>query len=154
MKYITIVFLLIVAIAGGLFFIGSKAPVSGTETPTTMQDESNAANTESERASGGSWTFEDAGEKDGIPQTKVSYGVNGKVTAVGTFEGHCADMEGSAWTKRDGASAGAICWFAGGGTEIGVFLEGGKYVIKTAVLDEGTAEEGGVRGEMRALITI
>lgn len=100
------------------------------------------------------WTFGDAGEKNGIPQTRVSYTVEGKTADLGTFEGHCADMAGSAWTMRDGAFSGAICWFAGGGTEIGVFKEGGAYVIKTAALDEGTAEEGGVRGEMLTKLSL
>ena len=107
-----------------------------------------------EQAVKSSWTFAEAGEKDGVPQTRVSYDVHGTITAVGTFEGHCADMKDSAWTMRDGAADGAVCWFAGGGTEIGVFHEGDKHVIKTAILDEGTAATAGIRGEMTTLLAI
>ncbi len=129
---------------------------SGTASPTTTPSPA-AASEKSVQTQGAipkEWVFTDAAEKDGIPQTNVAISIDGVATKVGTYEGHCADMAGSAWSMRDGASAGAICWFAGGGTEIAVFQENGKHVVKTAVLDEGTAEEGGVRGEMIAQLSI
>lgn len=151
-KYFLAILVVAAALGAGYYF-GFDHGWEGTA--DTGQDTRVINSTvEREQAAGGSWTFADAGEKDGVPQTRVSFEANGKITSVGTFEGNCADMDGSAWTMRDGAVSGAICWFAGGGTEIGAFQENGKYVIKTAILDEGTAESAGVRGEMVTLLTI
>jgi hypothetical protein len=150
MKYLVAIVLIAAALGAGYYY----GFAGGTATDTEPEARMTNSNVEREQAAQSSWTFAEAGEKDGIPQTQVSFAVDAKVTVVGTFEGHCADMKGSAWTMRDGATAGAVCWFAGGGTEIGAFHENGKYVIKTAVLDEGTAETAGVRGELVTLLSI
>jgi hypothetical protein len=140
LKYAVVLFVVCAVLGAGYYFVSANTPVP------------ESASAEEEHA--GVWTFEDAEEANGIPQTRVLVDIHGRAVPVGIFEGHCADMVGSAWTLRDGASSGAICWFAGGGTEIAVFHENGMHVIKTAVLDEGTAEGGSVRGDMVELLSI
>lgn len=93
------------------------------------------------------WTFKDAGANEvGNPQTEVS--LNG--TVVGTYQGTCSEIDGSGWNLLPGEDSGVICWFAGGGTEIGVF--GG--VVKQGDLDEGSAEIPGTRGNFRTLFSL
>jgi hypothetical protein len=88
------------------------------------------------------WEFKDQGEKDGIPQTQVSF--NGKV--VGTYAGSCSEM-GAESTLLAGELSAVTCWYAGGGKEIGMFAnEGGGYDIMEGDVDEGSAEEPGMRG--------
>lgn len=148
-KYLIAIVLIVAAFGGGYYVVSSneKAPTGDHVSETTTTSES-------EHAIASPWTFTDAGEIDGVPRTQVFVDVHGTPVNVGRFEGYCADMQGSEWTIREGAAYGAICWFAGGGTEIGVFHEGGTHVVKTAILDEGTAEESGVRGEMVTKISL
>ncbi len=99
------------------------------------------------------WTFTDAGENTaGNPQTKVS--LNDRV--IGTYEGSCSEIDGSGWTLLAGEVSGVICWFAGGGKEVGVFaLESGDgYEVMEGDLDEGSAEVAGTRGNFKILFTI
>ena len=95
------------------------------------------------------WEFEEVGtdEETGAPETRVIMKVEGDSTDLGTYEGSCSEIKGSSWSLVEGEVSGVICWFAGGGTEIGVFEEAnGSLVVKKGVLDEGSAEEPGMRG--------
>ncbi len=102
------------------------------------------------------WSFQNAGteEETGAPMTVVTLRADGAPYEVGTYQGSCAVIEGSGWELQENELSGAICWFAGGGTEIGVFREGGKIIVKTGQLDEGSAEEPGFRGNFKALIEL
>jgi|GEM_PF-792000 len=103
------------------------------------------------------WEFEPAGETaEGMPKTNVTLRNGGTSYAIGTMEGTCFDVVQSNWQllTDQGELAAAICWWAGGGTEIGIFSEGGRAVIKLGDVDEGTAEEPGVRGNFRPLFAI
>ncbi|OHA32914.1 MAG: hypothetical protein A2928_04475 [Candidatus Taylorbacteria bacterium RIFCSPLOWO2_01_FULL_45_15b] len=84
----------------------------------------------------------------GIPKTAVILKAGTKVYSAGTYEGTCFDVTAStsAWILLEGEMAGAICWWAGGGTELGVFTENGKQVVKKGELDEGSDEVPGTRG--------
>lgn len=101
------------------------------------------------------WRFTDLGEDStGTLQTKVRLQTSAKTYDVGTFPGSCSDIQASSWKKLGGEITGAICWWAGGGKEIGLFSENGKLVAKVGDLYEGSAETPGVRGNFQMLLTI
>ncbi|MFZ2555990.1 MAG: hypothetical protein WAZ27_01515 [Minisyncoccia bacterium] len=104
------------------------------------------------------WSFAPAGEDaaSGAPKTTVTLR-NGETSySIGTYIGSCVDMQASSWklAEDEGEIAGAVCWWAGGGQEIGVFSEDGKAVIKVGDIDEGDAENPGFRGNWRTLFEI
>ena len=105
-----------------------------------------------EQATNGKWIFNwemtDAGtdQASGTPRTKVAVKYGDKVRTVGTYDGSCAEIGSSSWTLLDGEKTGVICWWAGGGKELGIFEENGKLVLKAGDLDEGSDEVAGFRG--------
>jgi hypothetical protein len=104
------------------------------------------------------WDFQPAGEnpESGAPKTNVTLRNGGTSYAIGVIDGSCFDIAQSEWEllTEEGELAGAICWWAGGGTEIGVFSEGGRADIRVGQVDEGTAEGGGMRGGFQTLFSI
>ncbi len=102
------------------------------------------------------WAFSEIAPsaETGIPQTAVTLTINGQAYPVGTHDGSCAKIDGTSWKLLPGEIDGAICWFAGGGTEIGVFDEQGHVVVKKGALDEGNAEVAGSRGTFQTLFTL
>jgi len=100
------------------------------------------------------WKFESAGEKDYVPQTKVTAIVSSKPHVVGVFAGTCSEIGPSGGVDGKGLLAGELsgvqCWYAGGGNEIGLFaIEDGGVEIMVGELDEGSAENAGVRGNFK-----
>jgi hypothetical protein len=104
------------------------------------------------------WQFDPAGEDPatGIPKTNVTLRNGSTSYSIGATEGNCFDVAQSDWKllTEEGELAGAICWWAGGGTEIGVFSDDGRAIVKIGDVDEGTAEGGGTRGNFRTLFAI
>lgn len=100
------------------------------------------------------WGFVDLGVNEEIhaPQTAVILTVAGVDVQLGTFTGNCFAIEGSSWELLPGELSGAICYWAGGGTEIGVFRENGQLVLKKGYVEEGGAEGGGGRGGFVPLV--
>lgn len=100
------------------------------------------------------WAFVPDGEEaeTGAPMTKVALTVNNVRRELGRFQGTCSRRE-DADLLPDEKSA-VLCWFAGGGTELGVFEEDGKLVVKQGVVDEGSAEEDGFRGDFRTVLAL
>lgn len=94
------------------------------------------------------WVFVDRGveRESGAPTTNVSVKFGGVEKQLGIYVGNCFAIAGSAWELMPGEVSGAICYWAGGGKEIGIFEEGGTLVIKEGEIEEGTAEEPGFRG--------
>ena len=90
----------------------------------------------------------------GVPRSAVSVTVGTKTYPIGEFDGACAEIDGTAWPLYEGEKTGVICWWAGGGSEVGIFEEGGRYVVKQGDLDEGSAEIPGFRGNFRTIVTI
>lgn len=106
-----------------------------------------------------SWKFQDAGERDSIPYTKVSVTVNGKTYEPGTFQGSCAEVGASGGVDGKGLLAGELsavqCWFAGGGDEVGVFaVEDGGYEIMVGQLGEPQEGTEGFRGNFKIQVSI
>lgn len=102
------------------------------------------------------WEFKDTGvaTEYGAPVMSVKLTYNGKTYDFSGYEGSCFDVKGSAWSLVEGELAGAICYFAGGGYEIGIFSEGGKMVAKKGVLSEGDAETPSFRGDFTQLLVL
>lgn len=100
------------------------------------------------------WTFEDRGVErtSGAPTTNVSLNISGVEIPLGIYVGNCFSVAGSAWQLLPNELSGAICYFAGGGKEIGVFEEAGKLVLKEGEIDEGDAETPGTRGNFVPIV--
>lgn len=101
-----------------------------------------------------SWKFEDAGERDSIPYTKVSVTMSGKTQVVGEYQGSCAEVGASGGVDGKGLLAGELsaaqCWYAGGGDEIGVFaVEDGSYELMVGQLSEPQEGSEGFRGNFQ-----
>jgi len=101
------------------------------------------------------WEFKDLGEDStGMPTTEVTLTSNGTIYRLGTYSGSCSVIEGSSWSLQEGEKSGVICWWAGGGYELGVFEENGTLVVKKGQLDEGNAETPGFRGNFQTLVEL
>lgn len=145
--------ILLIVLAAGVagwwyFFVLPKAENTIIETPLAT----------STPAPQWQWQFDSAGEdpQTGIPKTNVTLKNGGTSYSIGATEGTCFDIAQSDWKllTDQGELAGAICYWAGGGSEIGVFSEDGNAVVKIGDVDEGTAETPGVRGNFRTLFSI
>ena len=88
------------------------------------------------------------------PRTGVALNVGGKVSEMGRFDGNCFVIEESAWQLEENEKSGVICWWGGGGSEVGVFTEGGRDVVKVGQLDEGNAEIPGFRGNFQTILEL
>lgn len=100
------------------------------------------------------WTFVPAGTEAGteLPLTHVSVKVNGKDYDLGTHAGSCSALSDEQLLPEE--VSGVLCWFGGGGNELGVFKEGNGLVIKQGVQDEGDAENGGFRGDFKTIVRL
>lgn len=88
------------------------------------------------------WHFTSWGN-DEKPQTEVALVYKGKSHTIGTYDGSCAVMEGD-YLQYEVSKV--ICWFAGGGHELGVFEEPGQVVVRVGEVDEGASGVPGFRG--------
>lgn len=89
-----------------------------------------------------------------VPRTGVLLQVGNERHPLGIFEGSCFVIAESSWTFLPGELSGVICWWAGGGSEVGVFEENGALVVRQGVLDEGTAETAGFRGDFKTILVL
>lgn len=144
----TLIVVLVLAVLGlGGWMVYDQ--ITGTEAPQGKKAADAPTNSYT-------WTLAEAGEDagSGAPKTTVTLNANGDMYEIGTYTGSCTTIEGSAWSLQEGEVSGVICWWAGGGNEIGVFNEGGAYVVKHGDLDEGSAETPGFRGNFKTLIDL
>jgi len=160
---------LVIAVGAGLFLIFSPSPSADSAVACTMEAKICPDGTAVGRSGPQCefaacpmpalvWSFKDAGtdEATGTPHTEVTLTMNGKAYPAGTYEGSCSEIasEHSSWELVAGEQSGVICWWAGGGTELGVFEENGQLVIKKGMLDEGGAETPGLRGNFELLLKL
>ena len=80
---------------------------------------------------------------DEKPQTRVALIAGGKSYTIGTYDGSCAVQEGDYLQYE---KSKVVCWYAGGGHEIGVFEEPGQIVVRVGDVDEGASGVEGFRG--------
>lgn len=97
------------------------------------------------------WSFEEMSEQDGIPQTQVSIVTENSTRVVGTYPGSCFEQADDLLPNQ---KSKVVCWYAGGGYEIGVFSENGVDVVKVGEVDEGSAETPGFRGNFQTIIDL
>jgi hypothetical protein len=98
------------------------------------------------------WVFNDLGADElGMPRTEVSIIADAKEHKLGTFDGTCSEQ---AADLLPGEQEKVVCWWAGGGKEIGTFEEGGKTVVKVGDVDEGDPETGGFRGNFQMVLEL
>jgi len=113
--------------------------------------------TDTPEVGGYQWQMTELGESTtipGMPRTNVALAYEGETYPVGEYDGACFVMNGSGWTLLEDEVSGVICWWAGGGKEIGIFEEDNSLVVKEGELDEGSAEIPGFRGDWKTLFTL
>jgi hypothetical protein len=125
---------LIIVILGGVAFTVFRHDTKVPEGPMTYE-----------------WEFSERAEKDGIPQTQVTLIASGKSIDAGTYEGSCSEMD-SDFLEYEKSKV--VCWFAGGGHEIGVFEEPGQVVVRAGEVDEGASGVPGFRGNFTLVKTV
>jgi hypothetical protein len=103
-----------------------------------------------------SWQITENGTDDssGAPKSKVALTINGSTHQLGTYVGTCSEISASAWTLLEYETSGVICWWAGGGQEIGLFEDSKGLTVRVGDLDEGSDETPGVRGNFRTLVEL
>ena len=89
------------------------------------------------------WRFVEWGQGEERPQTQVTLVTGDKSHTIGTYDGSCAVMEGD---YLEYEVSRVVCWFAGGGHEVGVFEEPGQVVVRVGEVDEGASGIPGFRG--------
>lgn len=158
-KNLVIAILLIILAGGVYYWYGHRQAPAMMESNQTAATETGATgvqpSTQGKHAV--TWKFETVSEAkdDGSPQkTKVTVTWDGGSHDAGTYEGSCAEIDGSNGTLSDGEVSGALCWFAGAGDEIGVFNENGTFVLKHGEQQEPSGEGEGFRGNFKTLITL
>lgn len=97
------------------------------------------------------WQFSEIGAQDGVPQTKATLRVGGKPYDLGFYQGTCA-VEEEDYLQYEVSKA--VCWWAGGGHELGVFEEPGQVVVRVGEVDEGASGIPGFRGNFKLVETI
>lgn len=111
-------------------------------------------------AAAGYWVFVPAGEpatdtyewrfsermREDVPHTRVTLVAKGRSYDLGEYRGTCSVEEGE---YLEYEKSKAVCWYAGGGHELGVFEEPGQVVVRAGEIDEGASGIAGVRGNFK-----
>ncbi|MBI5645140.1 hypothetical protein HY970_03510 [Candidatus Kaiserbacteria bacterium] len=145
------VIVLLLLIGGGVYYFKTH-PSLRNSAPSTQQADSGTHSV--------SWQFAAAGtdESTSAPKNKVTVVIDGTSHDAGTYVGPCFEIGRVAGVNdidlREDELAGAYCWFAGGGDEVGVFSENGKLVVKHGELGEPTAESAAFRGNFTTLFEV
>jgi hypothetical protein len=86
------------------------------------------------------------------PRTDVALIAGTDVYDIGSYPGSCSEIAPA--QRLEGEVSAVLCWWAGGGDELGVFKENGKYVVKLGAQDEPTDESQGFRGDFKQLLVL
>lgn len=122
--------------------VAPAPPAANEEVPASAQSERTF-----------SWRFATTESDDGMPpRTQVDLITDGDVYDAGAYAGSCAEV--AAENLLPNEVSGVVCWWAGGGDEIAIFKEGGRYVLKHGLQEESTAESDGFRGNFTELAVI
>lgn len=145
----------IILVGAGAYVLTRPKPIMESYIPPSVQG-SAAPQAGAQPKSSIVWKFADAGERDGIPYTKVTVAINNKPYEAGQFAGSCNEIGANGSTGIDGKGllpgelSAAQCWYAGGGDEVGVFAnENGGFDIMTGQLGEGEEGAGMFRGDFK-----
>ncbi len=153
-----------IVLAGYFLYVKNKNNLGDTATSTdsvvsisTLQDQNNNSQADAFSklsADYFSWMFKDIGEdpETFAPRTSVALKVSDKTYDLGIYNGSCFEIEAVTWEFLPNEKAAVICWWAGGGNEIGVFQESQNLVVKIGQLDEGSAETPSFRGNFKEVL--
>lgn len=98
------------------------------------------------------WIFTDMGVGEfGISKMNVSLKKGDMMYPIGMFDGSCAEQDTDLFANQ---KEKVVCWWAGGGKEIGVFMQDGNDVVMVGDVDEGDAETGGFRGNFQTVMEL
>jgi hypothetical protein len=75
-----------------------------------------------------------------IPQSHVVLQFKNQTHDMGIFQGNCFQISESEWKYVENEIDGVICWWAGGGVEIGVFKTQDGFAVKKAFIGEGESD--------------
>lgn len=148
MKNKTLIFLAIIL---ALLAVGFAIVKRHAIAPAPVQEEQATTATAEPHFS---WRFETDESGDGLaPKTQVALFDGKNAYDAGTYAGSCSEIAKE--NLLPGEISGVLCWFAGGGDEIGVFAhEDGGYDLMHGVQEEGTAESEGFRGDFKVIAVI
>ncbi len=155
--------LVFIILAGGVYYwYGHKATPALQETQQANETTGTQSTGETPTAPEGigkhsvKWEFKQVSEDKttGAVKTKVTVTWDGTSHDAGTYEGTCAEVDGSNGTLKEGEVSGVLCWYAGAGDEIGVFSENGKFVLKHGEQQEPSGEGAGFRGNFKTIIAL
>jgi len=130
-------------IAAGLYFYPQRtdAPETTTKTPDSQITKEPSYQ----------WVFTDESTDDIMPQTRVSLAIDTQEYVIGIYTGTCSEIDSDLLPNE---KSKVVCWYAGGGNEIGIFDEDGTTVVKVGDLDEGSAEIAGFRGNFKTVLEL
>jgi hypothetical protein len=147
--------LIVILIALALLAVGFAIIHRQAIAPSPIPPQGGATATETTAAEPKlSWRFETEESGDGLPpKTQVALFADGNAYDAGTYAGSCAEIASE--NLLPGEVSGVLCWYAGGGDEIGVFRdEDLNYTLLHGTQEEGTAESDGVRGDFKEIAVI
>lgn len=149
------VLIALLVIGGFVYFLGKQEAKAPEE---SMEEE--VMEGETDRTHAGPslmWEFNPAGgnQLSGAPDVQVMLVVDGETHDLGTYPGSCMIVDGSgAWLLQEGEVTGVICWWNKKGTELGVFYQNGRYVVKKGAIEEGSGTVPSMRGNYEEMFTI
>jgi hypothetical protein len=146
-KALTVILIAVVLIGIAFVLVHQKA-----QAPAPAPESQTATTTAAQPTF--SWRFETKNSEGGLPpSTQVALFAGGNAYDAGTYAGSCSEI--AAANLLAGEVSGVLCWYAGGGDEIGVFRdENNNYFLLHGTQDEGTAEGGGSRGDFKQIAVI
>ncbi len=139
----------VLVIAAVLILTLKKTPVQPVQTAVAPAPMLSAPSSTLVLASDIAWSYKAGKAGNGmiLPQTAVTLTVKGRSYGVGSYDGTCSPVA----TLVPGELSGIQCYYAGGGTELGVFSDNGKVVLKKGDIDEGSDETAPFRGNFQTI---
>jgi hypothetical protein len=151
MKYLMVSVLILAALGAG-FYLGFDNGWEGAMSEMSAPRSDDGQKTQPQTPTF-EWEFQKIAETEyGTPITRVILKANGKSHYIGLYDLSCNVETGG--TLDPNQLSRVICWWGGGGYELGIFLEDGAYVVKRGTVDEGSAEVAGFRGDFQTLLTL
>lgn len=149
MKKYLLLLLGVLLIAAGVYFLTKDEEFDALKSPELPQ----AAVVEEEVQPVFAWRFVEEGEGEyGAPNTRVFVSVDGIETDLGVTTGSCSEVAPEQLLENE--VSGTLCWWAGGGTEFGVFKSASGYELRKGDQEEGTAESEGFRGNFKTVLEL
>lgn len=100
------------------------------------------------------WSFQEKTPEPttGAPVVQVTVTIDDTEYDAGTYNGSCIEIDKE--NLSDDEVAGIVCWWAGFGDEVGVFVEDDTIVVKHGEIQEGDEGAAPFRGNFTTLFEI